>query len=52
MYVKSKVKNRGCRYDNTFKETAIEVMKQYLKERSEEKKRFDCEIIARDLTSP
>lgn len=41
----------GCRYENTFSETAIEVIKQQLMSRSEEKKFFDCNIIARHLTA-
>lgn len=40
----------GHRYDNVFSETAVEVMKQQLTCRSEEKKAFDCDIIARHLT--
>jgi len=39
------------KYDNAFKEVATEVMKRHFKERSKEKKQFDCEIIRRHLTS-
>lgn len=41
---------RGQRYENAFKESAVEVIQRQFKERSEAKKRFDCEIIARHLS--
>lgn len=41
----------GHRYENAFTETAIEVMKKQLNNRSKEKKLFDCKIIARNLAN-
>ena len=38
------------RYEDAFTESAIDVMKRQLVNRSEEKKLFDCEIITRHLT--
>lgn len=42
---------RAQRYENTFNDTAVEVIKRQLRNRSVEKKRFDCEIIMRHLTT-
>lgn len=40
----------GRKYSNVFQNTAIEVMKNQMLNRSEAKKQFDCEIIRKHLS--